>query len=421
MSQTAPVVIIGSGMAGYAAAKALRKEGYTQKLSMISTDGGEMYAKPKLSNSLAMQKLPEQLIDATRAEISNDLDLDFYPYTLVEKIDIQAHKLYAVPAPQNPPIAPDLVWRQHGIEGATIQHGQPIELDYSSLILATGSAPVRLPLELIAPSGSQAEICSINSLNDYIQFRNHLQKRKISKALVIGPGLVGCEFANDLLTQNIQVDILGPDPWPMSLLIPENPGNKLKQALEKAGARWHLNTQLKAPIYYEDGLYRTVLPNGDRIETELILSAAGIRPEVQLAKTSGLTVNAGICTDSYLRTSAPDIYALGDCAEITGRVRLFVQPIRIAAAALAKTLTNNPSEAVFPPISVGVKTSLHPVNMLLAEPGSARKQDQWHCTLSEDGCWSRYYDSDGILKGFVLTGDQVAKRQEMTAQVTATH
>ena len=408
MSDKANIAILGTGMAGYGLARELRQAGCRDSITMLTVDNGDVYAKPKLSNSLTQGKGPEDLVDTTAIQIAAELELDIRTHSLVKSLDTDAHRLEIATVPQQMQSSPDLVFADRAdCPTATT-------LEYDHLVLATGSSPVRLPL------GGQAatDVLSVNSLADYRIFRQLLAEKNAKRVAVIGPGLVGCEFANDLLSANLQVSIIGPDPWPLSLLIPEPPARLLQSALAQRGADWHLQTCALSVEHSSDG-YAIELDNGQQLQADLVLSAVGIRPELQLARLAGLETAGGVVADSHLRTSAPDVYCLGDAAEIEGVVRLFIAPIRLCAKALAQTLTGTPTPVRLPPQPVGIKTSIHPINLLPAGPGASAQADNWQCETDSGGAIARYYrdGGDNALAGFVLTGDKVRQRAELMREL----
>ncbi|OQX33483.1 MAG: FAD-dependent oxidoreductase, partial [Candidatus Sedimenticola endophacoides] len=278
-----PVVIIGTGLAGYSLAREFRALDKETPLTLITGDGGEYYSKPMLSNALAQGKEASALVLSDAAKMERTLDARVITHTRVEAVDRAARRVS---------------W-----SGGT--------LDYGALVMALGASPIRLPL---TGSGAQ-EVLSVNSLDDYGGFRRRLEKAR--SVAIIGPGLIGCEFANDLQQGGRRVEVIGPDPYPISTLLPEAAGRALQRALEAAGVGFHLGT-VTGDIDRESHGYRVALRDGGDLHADLVLSAVGLRPDTELARAAGLEVNRGIVVDRYLRAGDGDIYALGDCAEVEG-------------------------------------------------------------------------------------------------------
>lgn len=373
-----PVIIIGTGLAGYTLAKELRKLNNKIPLLMATADDGRYYSKPMLSSALAQGKNIPTLTLASASEMSQTLKAQIFTYTRVNRIDPQARRIQV-----------DHQW-----------------LDYHALVIAVGANPIRLPL-----TGSGAsDVLSINNLGDYARFRLRLEEA--DRIAIIGPGLIGCEFANDLLSVGKQVTVIGPDPFPISTLLPEAAGLALQSGLQKAGVEWQLNTTAQEVEKTKSGI-RVRLENGTTLESDLILSAVGLRPDISLASNAGLTVNRGIVTDRKLQTSAPGIYALGDCAEVDGLNLPFVAPMMAGARALARTLLGQATRVAYPAMPVVIKTTCHPV--VVAPP--IQLIGEWKTEHRGDGVRALYEAPNGDLLGFALTGPAVEEKQALTRRL----
>ncbi|MCY1225829.1 Rubredoxin-NAD(+) reductase [compost metagenome] len=150
------------------------------------------------------------------------------------------------------------------------------------------------------------------------------------------------------------------------------------------------------------------------------MSAIGLAPRVGLARAAGLQVAQGIVTDGYCSTSAPDVYALGDCAEVEGKVRPYVLPIMHAARALAATLCGEPTLVRFPVMPITVKTPAIPV-VVAPAPAEA---GNWVIETSPDADGDALHalcvdPGDGSLLGFSLMGSATKKKAELVRQMEA--
>lgn len=231
----------------------------------------------------------------------------------------------------------------------------------------------------------------------------------------MGPGLIGCEFANDLAASGKQVSVFGPDPWPLSNLLPEAAGQALLEALESAGIQFHLGTTAKR-LGRVDDRYLIELENGENIEADLVLSAVGLRPDTALAAAAGLVIERGIVTDRVLQTSADHIYALGDCAEVGGLNLPYVMPIMHGARALARTLSGTPTEVSYPPMPVVIKT---PALATVVSPPPRHARGEWQIAGSTPDIRATFMSDDERLLGFALTGTATAEKQSLTRQLPA--
>jgi rubredoxin-NAD+ reductase len=151
------------------------------------------------------------------------------------------------------------------------------------------------------------------------------------------------------------------------------------------------------------------LADASVLEVDAVLSAIGLRPRTELARRAGLHVNRGVVTDRLLATSAADVYALGDCAEVDGQTLPFVLPIMHAARALARTLNGMPTQVVYPAMPVVVKTPAMPVVVCPppALPG------EWTLSSDAGGIEARFEDASGNLLGFALMGAATARKQAL--------
>ncbi|MBF0421919.1 MAG: FAD-dependent oxidoreductase [Magnetococcales bacterium] len=371
-----PTIIVGSGLAGYGLLRELKNHQYPSPITLITADGGESYYKPNLSALQTKKKTAKQLIMATAAKMAQDMEAEILTHTQVTAIDTANHHL-------------------------TLDDGQI--KPYHKLVLAIGASPVRLPLT----GDGAGEVLSVNNLADYSVFEERLaQARRVA---IIGPGLIGVEFANDLLQSHRTVAVIGPIPWPISNLLPEPVGRALQQIMRDNGTSWHLQTS-NGPINKHDSGYSIVLENNSVVEADLVLSAVGIRANLQLATQSGLKTNRGIVTDRWLQTSAPDVFALGDCAEVDGQNLPFVQPLLIGTRALAATLAGQPEEVRYPPMPVSIKTSLYPLVVLPPKTNVGRWVFEGSAAT---GLVGRFMTHADRLAGFVLSGDRISEKEKL--------
>jgi len=375
----APIVIIGSGLAGYNVARELRKLDKEVPLTIVAADSGHYYSKPMLSNALASKKTPDTIPMNKADQMPALINAAVRPHTRVTALDPAAHRI------------------RIGEEG----------VEYSKLVLALGAEQIRLPLAGDAAS----RVLTVNSLDDYTRFRTVLAETHA--VAVIGAGLIGCEFANDLAGTGHKVDVIDIANQPLPRLLPPAGGALLKRNLETLGVTWHLGTSVVSVDARGDGV-RVKLADGNAIDADLVLSAIGLRPLITLAKEAGLATNRGIVVDRMLQTSAPDIYALGDCAEVEGMVLPFVMPIMHAARALAATLAGKPTRVAYPAMPVLVKTPACPT---IVSPPADPSAGAWEIEATEDSVKSLFKGKDGKLLGFALNGKATAERATLMREL----
>ena len=374
-----PIVIVGSGLAGYGLARELRKLDRELPLAVVTADDGSSYSKPNLSNALAAGRTPQQLVNASAETMAQQLGAAIRTHTRVDAIDVPGRRLL--------------------LAGG--------ELRYSRLVLALGADPVRLPLE----GAAAHEVLSVNDLADYARLRGKLQGGR--RVAILGAGLIGCEFANDFALSGHAVEVIDIAPQPLGRLLPAEAGLAMREALSRAGVRWHLGRTVEAVEYAAAGL-EIRFAGGARIGADVVVSAVGLRPRTQLAQSAGLAVNRGIVVDRSLETSAPGVCALGDCAEVQGHVLPFVMPIMHAARALAATLAGRPQRVSYPAMPVVVKTPALPTVVC---PPAPDRGGAWTVTGGAQSLAARFLDADGAMLGFALTGGVCGKRQAWTREM----
>lgn len=378
-----PVVIVGTGLAGYTLAREFRRLDTATPLLIFSRDGGEYYSKPMLSNALASHLSPAQLVGASAGQMAAQLNAVIHAHSSVDAIDVVARTIDAGGA----------------------------HIGYSRLVLAVGARQIALS----AAGAGVAAMLTVNSLDDYARYRHALEDA--GRIAVIGPGLIGCEFANDLRSVGKQVVVIGPGATPLGRLLPPRAGAVFRSALESIGIEWRLGTTVRSVVRHRQA-YVLRLAEGSELTADLVLSAIGLQSNVQLAEEAGLIINRGIVVDRYLRTSAADCYALGDCAEVDGQVLPFVMPIMHAARALARNLHGEETQVRYPAMPVVVKTPAHPV---VASPPPPGATGGWQEEVMGSGVKSVFLAPEGSLLGFALTGDAVAERQRLTDQLPPVH
>lgn len=387
MSQTRPLMIIGTGLAGYHLAKAWRLLNPTAPLVMLSQEPGHYYSKPQLSTARRQGKLPDALIMTPVEIMREQLNAHIFANTTVTHID---------------PIAREVQFESEG---------QIQTLPYEHLVLATGATPNPYPLAPEHPRHFR-----INHWHEYEAFMKEFDQFK--QITIVGSGLVGCELAHDWSDGERIINVISPDPYPLSRLVPEPIGNALQAALCAKGINWYTQREIVNLSAYETG-FECLLSTGKTIVTDALVTAIGLTPNIQLAIDAHIKTNQGIVVNDRLATSDPHIYALGDCAEINGACRYFVAPILPAARALAQTLSGNPTVVDLPIVPIVLKVSSYPIVVL---PPAADLQGEWQYESNDSGMKGVFYDLDHQIKGYVLTGSFQSERatihQAMLAQQT---
>lgn len=309
LDQTSRVVIVGAGQGGLQAAMSLRQEGFEGAITLIGEEPSLPYQRPPLSKAYL------------KSGVADTLTLR--PETFFEKNDITVLSGTRV----------DEIDRSAGCVWADGQR-----VDYDHLVLAMGTRNMRPPL-----SGVEHAL-DLRTLADATQLRSALTKPRC--CAVIGAGFIGLEFAAVARTLGHEVTVAEAAPRPMARAISVQMSQRFTDLHEDMGTRLCFDQPVKAVD--PDGIH---LPSGEKVAADLILLAAGVRPNVELAEGAGLPCDNGVIVNAMLLTSDPAISALGDCAAFpdprTGRqIRLeSVQAACDHARNIAKRLAKGDADS----------------------------------------------------------------------------
>ncbi|GGW32598.1 NAD(P)/FAD-dependent oxidoreductase [Vreelandella hamiltonii] len=383
-SPHAELVIVGTGMAGIGLARALRRQGDSRTIALVSADRGEEYSKPLLSTGFAKRLSPEKLAQRSAEALADELNAQVMAHTQVVELVVE-HQM--------------------------LRLGNGTLLRYENLVLATGAAP-RTPFQI--PDALEGRCFTVNDLDDYR--RLHAALAQPSRVAIIGAGLVGCEFANDLHAGGHHVTLVAPESTLLPRLLPEPLGHALAETFRTADMQLALGRTLDSLSLNADRDLVLQLDGGERHTVDIVLLATGLAPRTALAEAAGLEVSArGIEVDRLLRTRQPNVYALGDVACIDGVNAMYVQPLQVSAKALAATLGGSPTPVSFGAWPIIVKTPLLPV---VAYPPVSTPQ-HWRVEGHGQDLTALAEDKDGRLIGFALTGGCVRRKVELSRAVPA--
>ena len=374
------VVIVGAGIAAWSVAEEIRQIDADRPILMVTACDGASYPKPAISTALAHGKSPDELIEKDAVSKAAELGIEIRTETRVLKVDSKKKKL------------------------TTVKGG----IQYDQLILALGASQRSLTV-----NGDAVEsIIRVNDLAAYRKLRKRLDEN-VKHITILGAGLIGCEFAEDLSSVGYKVSIIDPTNYPLSNLLPEESGKQLESKLSMHGVKWLWNTTLDALDENGENL-RATLSDGKAIETDLVLSAAGLVANTQLASKARLAVNKGIIVDRQMRSSNKDIFSLGDCAEVEGQIFAYIEPIRRQAKTIAMCLKGEDCPFEIKPPLIRVKTPSYPLS--ICQPGvSADSEYSFKATGESD-----HIDlvKGEELVGFVLAGEQSKNAYKLYSQIT---
>jgi 3-phenylpropionate/trans-cinnamate dioxygenase ferredoxin reductase component len=274
-------VIVGASLAGAKAAETLRKEGFDGPIALIGEEEERPYERPSLSKDYLLGKAERETIyvhpQAWYAYHGVDLRLG----TLVTRIDPLAHEV-------------------------TLADGSLI--GYGKLLLATGSAPRRLPL----PGADAEGVLYLRRVGDSDRIRTTLQTA--TRIAVIGAGWIGLETAAAARSAGVEVTVLEAAELPLLRVLGREVAESFADLHREHGVDLRFGVQV-AEITGSGGQADGVrLADGSHIPADAVVVGIGITPNSELADAAGLEIGNGIVVDAGLRSSDPDIYAAGDVA-----------------------------------------------------------------------------------------------------------
>lgn len=308
------LVIAGGGQAATQAAQSARQAGYDGKISLIAEEAYQPYQRPPLSKSflsgdLAREKLflkPAQFYESREIEIRQGVRLN--AFDPVKKT-------------------------------AALSSGE--QISYSELLLATGSSPVHL----ILPGSDLAGIHYLRSISDVESIKNEFKQGK--RLLVIGAGYIGLEVAAVAIRCGLAVTVLEAESHAMSRSVCPEVAGFFVDYHRQAGVELRFNARL-TELTGKSKVDTAITETGERFECDLVIIAVGIRPRIELAESAGLAIDNGVAVDPEGRTSAPAVFAAGDCTShphpwVGQRVRLeSVQNAIEQGKAAAATICGDP-------------------------------------------------------------------------------
>ncbi|MGO4886682.1 nitrite reductase large subunit NirB [Anaerobacillus sp. MEB173] len=207
------------------------------------------------------------------------------------------------------------------------------EVCYDKLIIATGSTPFILPIQGADKEG----VIGFRTIEDCQQMI--AASKQFKKATVIGGGLLGLEAARGLLNLGMEVDVVHLSSSLMDRQLDQTAAKMLQAELEGQGMNFLLEKETKE-ICGEGRVASVRFKDGSEVESDLVVMAVGVRPNVTLAKECGIETQRAIVVNDYMETSAANIFAVGECAEHKGEVYGLVKPLFEQGKVLANFLCN---------------------------------------------------------------------------------
>ncbi|EUJ21278.1 nitrite reductase large subunit [Listeria grandensis FSL F6-0971] len=297
------LLMIGNGMAGVRTIEEiLEREPGKYAITIIGDEPYPNYNRIMLSNILQNKMTPSEIILNDEAWYTdNQIEL----HTSEQALLIDRHTKTVTTTKRN--------------------------ISYDKLILATGSRAFILPI----PGADLDGVLGFRTINDTEKMIDISQKYE--RATVIGGGLLGLEAARGLLDQGMDVTVIHLAEWLMETQLDAKAGELLKADLEAQGMKF-LMQKATSKILGKSRVTGLAFKDGTQIETDLVVMAIGIKPEIELAQQANLPTGRGILVDDSMTTADPDIFAVGECAEHNGIAYGLVAPLYEQGKVLADRL-----------------------------------------------------------------------------------
>lgn len=275
---------------------------------------------------------------------------------------------------------------------------QGVTHSYKQLILATGSRPHIPNIEGIALKN----IFTFRNLNDAQTLMSRSTRTR--HTVVIGGGLLGLEAARAMQRFNTQVTIIEHSMWLMFRQLDKHAGSYLKYQLEQTGINIRLNSPVKH-ILGNDDVEAVILSNGEIIDCDTIIIAAGITPNIELVRNSGIKIGRGIRVDNQLQTNDPNIFAIGECAEHNNQIYGLVSPGYEQAAVVAHRINGTQTQYLGSITATNLKVIDYPVFSMGNTGESARSREQIIYHDSAEHIYRKLIIVNGRLQGAITVGE----------------
>ena len=376
-SQKQTLVIIGAGMAGSKLAHAIvTEQGERYQVVLIGEEAKMGYNRIMLSSLLAKEisESDMSLVDMPALTQSGACLIASDP---VVSLTLEAKSL-------------------------SLQSG--LKIAYDKLVFATGARASRLPIEGINAS-------NVTQFRDWADVDLMSEIPEKSEVCVIGAGLLGLEAAVGMAKRGHRVSVVHRSDNILNRQLDKKSARLLQNNLEKMGICFHLGSApvaLMSSVLQQNedkNLVDTVkLASGKLINTQLVVLATGIKPEVALAKSAGLAVNKAIKVNAFMETSAQDVFALGECTEFEQTTFGLVAPIWQQFDVLVDRLTHKSSKFCIEPVATKLKVS--GINLFSAGEIDADQQSKSITYLdSAQNNYRKLVIKDGVLVGAILYGN----------------
>lgn len=292
-NQTASIVVVGAGQAGFAVVNKLRDLGHAGPLTLIGREPQAPYQRPPLSKAYLFGEM-------TRERMQFRSDDYYHQHGIDLRLELSATRI--------------------SCGGREVELSDGSRLPYDRLVLTTGASPRQLPATI---GGDLEGVFTVRTLADADAMIAVFRPGR--RLLVVGGGYVGLEAAASAVKLGLQVILIEASPRILQRVAAAETADHLRSLHQSRGVDLREATGLTRLIGESGRVVAAELSDGTRLDVDLVVVGIGVIPDVDLAQSAGLDIDNGIRVDEFGQTSAPQIFAAGDCASFPyrgGRIRL---------------------------------------------------------------------------------------------------
>ncbi|MDM3977608.1 FAD-dependent oxidoreductase [Mycobacterium marseillense] len=381
-SATNGIVIVGGGLAAARTAEQLRKSEYSGPITLVSDEVHLPYDRPPLSKEVLRKEVDDTALKPREWYDENDITLRLG--SAAKSLDTAAQTV-------------------------TLDDGTTLR--YDELVIATGLVPRRIPA---IPDLEGIRV--LRSFDECLALREHASAAQ--RAVVIGAGFIGCEVAASLRSLGVDVVLVEPQPTPLAAVLGEQIGELVARLHRAEGVDVRLGVGV-AEVRGDTHVEAVVLSDGTELTADVVVVGIGSRPATEWLEGSGVTVDNGVICDEAGRTSAPNVWALGDVASWRdatghqGRVEHWSNVADQARAVVPAMLGQDVTPAVVVPYFWSDQYDVK--IQCLGEPEA---DDVVHVVEDDGRKFLAYYERDGALVG-VVGGGMPGKVMKVRAKIAA--
>jgi nitrite reductase (NADH) large subunit len=365
------VVVVGCGVAGVTTAITIRQNDLQAMVTMYTDEKRLYYPRPELYRVLSGEVQSQEII-AFPEQWYKERGITVYLGKKVSKIDIVKKELL-------------------------LEDGS--RAIYDKLLLTNGAHPFVPPIKGVDKTG----VFSLRSVEDAVTIRDYA--KKMTKAIVIGGGLLGLEFAASLRKLGLEVEVVEIFPRLLPMQLDADGASVLKDRIAALGIGFELGVKT-VEILGKESVSGIALDNGKQLSGDFVLFSAGIRSNIELAAEAGIKVNRGVVVDQYLQTNANDVYAAGDVAEFEGRVYGIIPAAEEQARIAAVNLVGDEKQVYKGTIP---SNTLKIVGIELTSMGLVTPEEPGYEEIKkinrEKGVYKKIVLKQGKILGAIILGD----------------